>query len=95
MKRTYFWPEEIVYTKAQLMFLLHHLHGLEAGCYPEIENEIIAVDPSHLRMTFSRRVHIHVPGYDQPNAACSQLTVHFNQLGARSAVIPGQAFCGS
>ena len=39
MKRTYFHPDEITYTHAQLLFLLQHLHTLEAGCYPGIENE--------------------------------------------------------
>ena len=50
MKRTYFHPDDITYTHAQLMFLLYHLHTLEAGCYPGIENEVVMsggqLDPS-------------------------------------------------
>jgi len=50
LKRRWFAPEEIRYTKAQLLFLLPHLHSLEAGCYPEIENEVMVAgeqyDPS-------------------------------------------------
>ena len=41
MKQRSYNPEEIVYTKAQLMFLIFHLRELEAGCWPGIENDIV------------------------------------------------------
>lgn len=41
MKELWFDPVEIIYTKRQLQFLLVHLHALEAGCWPDIENEVV------------------------------------------------------
>jgi len=39
-KEEWYLPEEISYTKHQLLFLLIHLNALQAGCWPEVENEI-------------------------------------------------------
>ena len=41
MKKPYFVPEEISYTNRQLIFILSHLHEIEAGCWPELENELL------------------------------------------------------
>lgn len=40
MKKLWFDPCQISYDHNQLLFLLNHLNELEAGCYPEIENDL-------------------------------------------------------
>ena len=46
MKKQYFLPEEIRFTKVQVLFLMNHLTELAAGKYPEIETEPILPDGS-------------------------------------------------
>lgn len=40
MKHTWYDPCQICYDHNQLLFLLNHLHELEAGCYPGIDNDL-------------------------------------------------------
>jgi len=65
-KPTWWDPAEIRYTYPQLLWLLGHLHALEAGCYPEIDNELKLPggDIMQIRKGCARSVMLYRPNPD-------------------------------
>ena len=65
-KLTWWDPAEIRYTYPQLIWLLGHLHELEAGCYPGIDNELRLPggDIMHITKGCARSVMLYKPNAD-------------------------------